>query len=317
MKIAIVGAGAMGCLYGSRLSTTDHEIWLLDIMEEHIKTIQSQGLTVIEKNKDGIDEIKVYKHLKATTKPEEIGPVDLALIFVKSTITHLAVTNNRPIFGPKTLILTLQNGLGNVEAIAAISGSANIIAGTTAHGASMLGPGKIRHSGIGKTIIGELSGENTERILRVCDLFTHANLETEVSHNVIGLIWDKLLVNVGINALTAITGLKNGKLVENREIEELLELSVAEAQKVATAKGISLNFLDPIEHTKQICKATAENSSSMLQDVLNQRKTEIEQINGAIVREGRLLGIETPINLVLKNLVKAKEADYERLQQGT
>ncbi len=317
MKIAIVGAGAMGCLYGSRLSSTDHEIWLLDIMEEHINTIQRKGLTVVEKNKDGIDEIKLYKHLKATTKPEEIGQVDLAIIFVKSTITNLAVSSNKAIFGPNTLILTLQNGLGNVEAISQICGLANIIAGTTAHGASMIQSGEIRHSGIGKTVIGELSGKSTERILSISDLFNGAELETEVSNNVIGLIWDKLLVNVGINALTAITGLKNGKLIENPEIEELLELSVAEAQKVAQAKGISLNFNNPIEHTKQVCKATAENNSSMLQDVLNRRKTEIEQINGAIVREGLLLNVDTPVNLVLKNLVKAKEADYEKLQQST
>lgn len=317
MKIAIVGAGAMGCLYGSRLSTTNHEIWLLDIMEDHIKTIQRQGLTVVEKNKDGIDETKVYKHLKATTKPEEIGQVDLAIIFVKSTITDMAVSGNKPIFGPNTLILTLQNGLGNVEAIAHIGGLTNVIAGTTAHGASMMQSGEIRHSGTGKTMIGELSGESTERILTISDIFNSAELETEVSNNVVGLIWDKLLVNVGINALTAITGLKNGKLIENPEIEELLELSVLEAEKVAKAKGVSLNFSNPIEHTKQVCKATADNSSSMLQDVLNRRKTEIEQINGAIVKEGILLGVDTPVNLVLKNLVKAKEANYENLQQST
>lgn len=314
MKIAIVGAGAMGCLYGSRLSVTGHEIWLLDIMEEHMETIRRNGLTVLEKNKDGFEETYIFRHLKATTKPDEIGQVDLALIFVKSTITHLAVINNRAIFGPDTLILTLQNGLGNVEDILSASQSTNIIAGTTAHGASMLGPGKIRHSGIGKTIIGELSGESTDRILSIAQLFNAAGLETEVSENVLGLIWDKLLVNVGINALTAITGLQNGKLVLNREIEELLELLVAEAQMVAQVKGICLNFPDPITHTKQVCRATGENISSMLQDILNHRKTEIDQINGAIIKEGKLLGIDTPVNVVLRNLVKAKETDYEGLQ---
>jgi 2-dehydropantoate 2-reductase len=151
----------------------------------------------------------------------------------------------------------------------------------------------------------------TPRIVSLAGIFNSADLLTEVSHNVMGLIWDKLLVNVGINALTAITGLKNGGLLASRHTEELLELAVTEAQKVGLAKGIKFNFADPVAHTKEVCLATAENTSSMLQDIKNQRRTEIDQINGAIVREGKLSRIETPVNQVLYNLVKMKEADYE------
>ena len=125
-----------------------------------------------------------------------------------------------------------------------------------------------------------------------------------------GLIWDKLLVNIGINALTAITGLKNGQLIEYKETEWILEEAVKEAFEISKAKEIKLNFQDPVAHTKEVCKATAENKASMLQDVTNKRKTEIKMINGAIVDEGEKYGINTPINKILTNLILIKEELY-------
>jgi 2-dehydropantoate 2-reductase len=200
--------------------------------------------------------------------------------------------------------------LGNIEKIASVVEKERIIGGTTAHGSTVLGAGKIRHAGSGPTIIGEIDGSLTARIQAIVDVLNNANLETTVSDNVVGLIWDKLLVNVGINALTAITRLKNGQLIEFRETEEILELAVSEALKVAMAKGIKLSHADPVAHTKEVCRLTAGNKASMLQDVLHQRKTEIDMINGAIVREGEKLGIQTPINNVLTNLVSVIEKTY-------
>lgn len=168
----------------------------------------------------------------------------------------------------------------------------------------MLGPGKVRHAGSGKTIIGELDGTCTTRIEQVAEVLREAGLETDISHNVLGLVWDKLLVNVGINALTAITKLHNGELLDHPEIEELLVAAVSEAQAVALAKGIVLNNDDPVGHTRAVCAATAANRSSMLQDMINQKQTEIEMINGAVVRVGAEVGVETPVNLTLTNLIK-------------
>ena len=128
--------------------------------------------------------------------------------------------------------------------------------------------------------------------------------------NVLGFIWDKLIVNIGINALTALTGLKNGQLIEFKETEELLELAVLEAVEVAKKEGIKLNHADFVAYTKKVCGLTAENRASMLQDVSNKRKTEIEVINGAIVREGERLGIPTPVNKVLVNLVSVIQQTY-------
>lgn len=300
MKIAIVGAGAMGCLYGAKLSEVpSNEVYLIDVWKEHIDAVNENGLTMEENG-----ELLHYNNLKGTSDAGQAGPCDLAVVFVKSTQTSAAVKENKAVFGPDTIALTLQNGLGNIDLIRAEIGDGNVIAGTTAHGATMLGPGRMRHAGSGKTIIGELDGSRSERLEKVAQVFRTAGLATELSDNVLGLVWDKLMVNVGINALTGITRLQNGELLNYPEIEELLEAAVTEAHHIAKAKDIKLGCEDPVSHTKDVCRATAANRSSMLQDILNQKQTEIDMINGAIVRECKAAGIAAPVNLVLTNLIK-------------
>lgn len=299
MKIAIIGAGAMGCLYGAKLSTVPgNQVYLLDIWKEHVNAINNDGLYMEENG-----ELLCYNHLTAATDAVAVGIVDLAIIFVKSTLTEQAVEANKAVFGGNTIAITLQNGVGNIESIGSLIGAENVMAGTTAHGATMLGPGKIRHAGVGKTMIGELSGVRSKRINEIAEVFSAAGLEVEVSENVLGLVWDKLLVNVGINALTGITKLTNGEILAHPEIEGILEEAVKEGIAVANAKGIVLGFTDPVAHTKEVCKATAANKSSMLQDVLNHKRTEIDMINGAIVREGKSTGLATPVNQVLCALI--------------
>ena len=304
MKIVILGAGAMGCLYGGHLAK-DNEVWLLDVWKGHVDEINRKGLLI-----EGISGDRVVKNIKATTNAADIGVADVVFVFVKSTITDLAIIQNKCIFGNNTIVLTLQNGLGNIDKINQSIDSKNILAGVTSHGATMLSPGKIYHAGIGTTHIGELDGLVTKRVESIAHILRTAGLETLISENVSGLIWGKLLVNVGINALTAITGFKNGELIQNKETEELLALAVEEAWNIAKANNIVLSYDDPIYHTKQVCKSTAENRSSMLQDVSNKRKTEIDMINGAIVREGKRIGVPTPVNTVLTNLIKAIENNY-------
>lgn len=305
MKIAILGAGAMGSLYGGMLAEGGNEVWLVDVWQDHVDKINQEGLYI-----KGISGNRVIKNIKATSNSSDVKKVDLVVIFVKSTITDIAVSTNKILFRHHPMVLTLQNGLGNIEKISTVVGKSNILAGITAHGSTMLAPGKINHAGIGETYLGELDGSISPRIQEIYNVFNESNLKTTLSHNVLGLIWDKLLVNVGINALTAITGLKNGELVKFQEAEELLKLAVKEAMAVANAKGIQLSYNDPINHTKKVCKATATNHSSMLQDILNKRKTEIDMINGAIVKEGNLLGISTPINKTLTNLVSLLQKNF-------
>lgn len=303
LKIGIIGAGAMGSLYGGILAEAGHEVYFIDVYEAHVDAVNANGLII---NKNG--EERAVKGIRATTKAEEVGPVELAIVFVKSTITDIAVQSNKAVFDENTIVLTLQNGLGNIEKIETVVDASQIIAGTSANGANMAGPGKVNHAGFGGTTIGELSGEITDRIREIERVLSAKELgPVKISENVIGLIWDKLLVNVGINPLTALTHMRNGELLDYPETTMLMDTVVNEAIVVAKAKGITLGFADPLGHVKDVTIATSGNISSMLSDILNHRKTEIDNINGAIVREGKVLGIPTPANEMVTNLMKGKE----------
>lgn len=306
MKIAIIGSGSMGSLYGGILAENGHDVYFIDVFKEHVDAINEKGLCI---EKDGNE--RYIKNAKAVTDSSTIGIVDLAIVFVKSTITDIAMESNKSILGKDTLVLTLQNGMGNIEQIEKLVDKSRIIVGTSANGASFVEPGKIKHSGHGGTVLGEISGEETSRIKEIHKIFDLEELgNAELSKNVMSLIWEKLIVNCGINPLTALTGLKNGELLENKESEELLEEIALEAIKVANASGIELSFQDA-SHCKHVARATSGNQSSMLSDVLNHRRTEIMNINGAIVRIGKELGIETPYNKLMTNLILLKEKEYK------
>lgn len=294
----------MGCLYGGYLARLGVDVWLYDVWPEHVRAMNDHGLTIVDQNGEHVIPVK------ATLDVAEIGIADLVIIFVKSTQTARAVEQVRDCIGSATLVLTLQNGLGNIEAIAAHVDSERVLAGVTSQGCTLLGPGKIRHAGVGKTHIGPVAGTAPAGMEEVVRIFNEAGLETEVSHNAVGMIWTKLVTNVGVNALTAITGLHNGDLLKYPELVEIMDAAVSEVEQVAAAKGIMLEVDNPKEHVHSVCRATAANRSSMLQDVSNKRQTEIVSINGAIVREAERLNINVPYNRVLTNLVKVIEKTY-------
>jgi 2-dehydropantoate 2-reductase len=307
MKITIVGAGAMGSLFGGLLAESGNEVYLLDIWKEHVETINKKGLWI-----EGLSGDRFIK-IKAVTEPKEIGIAsDLIIIFVKSYHTESAAKNISLLVGGNTTILTLQNGLGNFEILSNIFGSEKVITGTTSYGATMLGPGRVRHAGIGPTAIGELNGKITNRIGKIAQLLTQAGIKTETSDNVMGLVWSKLLINVGINALGVLIRVKNGELVKGKYSLKLQRELVEEASEVAKKKGIKLIHQDMVKEIALICEKTSGNINSMLQDVLKKRRTEINFINGAIVREGRKLNLSTPVNQVITDLIKAVEEAYQK-----
>lgn len=307
MKIAIVGAGAMGSLFGGLLAESGNEVYLLDIWKEHVKAINKNGLWI-----EGLSGDRFIK-IKAVTEPKEIdGISDLIIIFVKSYHTENAAKNISLLVGENTSILTLQNGLGNFEILSNIFGSEKVIAGTTSYGATMLGPGRVRHAGIGPTTIGELNGKITTRIEKIARILSQAEIKTKTSDNVLGLVWSKLLINVGINALGVLIRIKNGELVKGKYSLKLQRELVEEALEVAKRKGIKLIHQNIVKEVALICEKTSGNINSMLQDVLKKRKTEIDFINGAIVREGKKLNISTPVNQVITNLIKAVEEAYQK-----
>jgi 2-dehydropantoate 2-reductase len=312
MRIAIVGAGAMGLLFTHLLSRdTQSEIWLLDIHPARERKIREEGLWV--------EGVSGEHHLlpRITSRPEEIGPADLLILCVKSPDTFEAAQNARPAVGPDTGALTLQNGLGNIESIERALGTGRALGGTTSMGATALGPNRVRHAGWGETIIGETTGRKTRRAAEVLEVFRRAGLDASYTDNLTGLLWSKLIINVGINALTALTGIHNGRLLHHEGTRRVMKAAVEEAAQVAHAQGIRLLYEDPVGKVAAVCEATAGNIASMLQDVLRQRRTEIEQINGAVVRHAAGLGLRAPVNETLLGLVKTLEETYAvRIQKG-
>jgi 2-dehydropantoate 2-reductase len=306
MKIAIVGAGAMGSLFGALLAEGGHKVWLFDVWQEHIETINQNGVSI---EHDGTTR---RVRLNAASDPEEIGASDLVLIFVKATQTHAAVQTAARLAGDTGLVMTLQNGMGNAEAIAKIIASDRIAVGTTAYGSTMLEAGSIRHAGAGSTTIG-MWGQSDKAFKtagHIAGQFNQAGIDTHAVEDVRPVLWAKLIVNVGINAITALTGIKNGQILDLEPTRELSRAAIEEAAAVANALGIETRK-DAVDHVFQVAAATATNRSSMGQDVDHCRLTEIDAINGFVVREALQKGLTAPVNQTLTALVKTMEAHYK------
>ncbi len=302
MRITIVGAGAMGSLFGGLLSRVAN-VSLLDPWAEHVAAIRQNGLRIEEPSGE------VIATLHATSDPSEIEPTDLAIIFVKSHRTQWASETASRFLRPEGLALTLQNGIGNRDVIAGVLGEHRAWQGTTAHGATLLGPGHVRHAGQGLTHV-ENKPRIEEKIQEIATLFRQAGIETDVSGDVESLLWGKLVINVGINALTALLRVRNGVLGEANGPRALMERAVEEAVLVARARGVKLPYDDPQKRVREVAIATGANLSSMLQDVMRGSQTEVDVINGVIVRQARELGMAAPVNELLTALIKAVEETY-------
>ena len=306
MKIAVVGAGAMGSLFGALLAEDGNKVWLYDVQADHVNAINENGLTI--EHEGHVRTVTI----KATCRPDEIGPVDLAIIFVKSTHTRAAATTAHDLVGAKGLAMTLQNGMGNADIIAGVIKPDRILAGTTAHGATMLGAGKIRHAGTGATTIGMWAPGQTgyAKAQQFADVFTRAGINTDAVKDVREVVWHKLFINIGINAITALTGIKNGQILDLEVTRELSSKAVNEAIAVARAEGIKVQE-KMVTQVFKVAEATAVNRSSMGQDVDNQRQTEISAINGFIVREARKVGLKAPVNETLTALIETMQYHYK------
>lgn len=292
----------MGCLFAASLKQAGHDVTLLDYIRERASQINDQGIVV--------EGVTGKYTVKVPTVAGDIPETpDLVLICVKSYNTREAGQIIEPWLKKDTGIVTLQNGVGNLEILEEIFGRDRVLGGVTAEGATLLGPGKIRHAGKGETIIGP-GGDPESAAERMVSAFNRAGFQTRSVERVNDLIWGKLIINVGINALTAITRLKNGRLPQFEGTRRLMEDAVKEAVAVADAKKIQLPYPDPIGRVVEVCRATAGNIASMLQDVLKEKNTEIDFINGAIVREGKAMGIPTPVNLTLTSLVQVIQKTY-------
>lgn len=300
MKIAIIGAGAMGCLYGAYLARNRENVWLNDVWDDHVNKINGCGLSVVSP-----DESFIVKP-RATTIITDIGKADLIIICVKSHHTTEAALVAETLAKEDTLVMTLQNGLGNGDQLAEIFSPQRVFVGATAMGATLLEPGHLMHSGIKPTHIGAMDGDHPA-LEQIASKLTSAGLPTVVTPDVSSLMWSKLAIHAGINAVTAITKLTNGELLTVPHAVQLAEMAVAEVAAVAKAKGVALLFTDPIAEMHDFAKSMKEHRSSMLQDVTNKRRTEVEAINGMVVAEGKKLAVPTPVNETLMLAIRTIE----------
>ena len=292
----------MGSLFGGRLSLNGHDVVLYDIFQAHVDRINTDGLEIEESATGEI--LKAFP--LASSDPLDVKDSDLMVVFVKSTATEAVAKQFVPMAGEHTVVLTLQNGLGNEDILRKHFGEHRTAAGVTSQGATFLGPGKIRHAGSGPTHIC-MSDKKNEKLSAVVAALKDSGFEVDIEENIADLVWSKLIINVGINAVTAISGLENGKLLDYPEMKSLMADLVEEAVKVAEKKGVKLSYSNPIELVYEVSEKTAENRSSMLQDFDRGSFTEIDFINNAIVREGAKLGIDTPYNRQISELVKTME----------
>ena len=306
MKIVIVGPGALGSLVAASLSKGKEEVYLLDKDKERAGIINQAGISV-----EGVSG-SWQAQVKTTSEVKDIAGCDLIIICVKSYDTKEAVTRVKSLAGENTKVLTLQNGIGNIEIISEVIGPDKVIGGGNKAGAALILPGRIRHAGRGETVIGRIDGKIPVEMRSIREAFNKAGLETRISRDIKSLLWSKLIINAGINALTAVTRLNNGRLVEFEGTRKILRELVTEAVRVAKRKRIKLIYDDPLAKVEAVCEATATNVSSMLQDALRKKRTEIDFINGVIVRQGQESGIPVPANSMLVDLVKTIEASYNK-----
>ncbi len=303
MNITIIGAGAMGSLFGSFLVRTGESVLLVDTWQEHVNAINTRGLGVEFNGK-----IKRVDIVAAHDIPAD-GKSDLVIIFVKSTQTEQVAPGAVKCLKSNGFVLTLQNGMGNADGIAKYVPLDRVIAGTTSHGATLLEPGLIRHAGVGPTVMGMWSEKSNAGLENIKELFLRAGIDTRIDDNIPVVIWKKLVINIGINAITALTGIRNGSILDAPPTGELVRSAVEEACKVALAHGVELpdNMADQVF---KVAKATGSNRSSMGQDVDNRRQTEIDAINGAIVTLAEEKAISVPVNKTLTALIQTVQKNY-------
>ena len=287
MRIVLFGAGAMACLFGARLAETA-EVTLVDSWAEGIAAIRERGI-IIEDSK-GTRSVPV----RVQSLEAPAVPANLALVLVKAWQTERVASRLEEYLSSDGLAVSLQNGIGNVELL-----GSRAFPGSTSEGATLLGPGFVRAGGSGPTHM--VAPDWAVNLLRDAGFDTHSCGLREAE----GLLWGKLCVSCGINALTGLLQILNGELLKRPDACDLMIRAAEECASVARAGGIRIPFSDTAAHVKDVARRTAGNKSSMYQDILRGAPTECDAIYGAVVREAELHGVAAPVNGTLWKLMRA------------
>jgi len=297
MKIVVLGAGAIGSFFGGMLSK-NHDVTLIG-RKDHVQEINRNGLQIQGKT-------RLKRKINAVTSVKESSNIpDLLLVTVKSFDTLKAIREAKSIIQNETLVLSFQNGLGNIELINQVVPSNRIIAGITTHGIQYVKPGLIHHKGKGSTVIGSITEKNSEKVTAVTSALESSCIPTTISSDILEDIWKKAIVNASINPVTTIFKCENGYLAQNPILTQLVQLICAESTHIAQKKDYSFTVEELNELTLRVISQTKHNHSSMLQSVQQGKKTEIDQINGKFVEIGKKLGCSTHLNELLIKMVKS------------
>lgn len=319
MRFCVVGAGAMGCLYGGRLAQAGHDVTLVDVWTEHVDAIDRSGLLL--SGIGGDSRIPVH----ASKDAAGVAPADVVIVLSDANSTAEAGRTAARLLAADGFVLTLQNGIGNYETLAPIIGEERTLAGLSYHSAAIDGPGHAIHTNVGPTWIGERDGKPSERIAKLEVAFAAAGLNPVVVDDIVGYIWDKWVLNCTANSVCAITGLRNGEARRIPPVAEYQERIIDEALAVRAAKGIEGH--DPnLKATITGFLEKKYNKPSMLLHIEAGKRTEIDALNGAVVREGKKLGVSTPFNEAITMLIKGLEKarmqaahgpaiDYKKLEE--
>ena len=309
-KLVVVGAGAMGSLFGGLLAEKGMDVTLLDPWQQHIDAIKANnGLQMVGHGGDRTIP------LQATTNAQEIKEADLVFFQCKAVYNDAAATSVKHLFTSEsnTIAISFQNGLGSEEKIAEYLGKENVLGGLTAQGANMEAPGKVRNHTELPSYIGEMGGGVSDRVSNVANILTAHGLPTKASENIRKSIWAKLFANVGVSPISGILNITLGEIYDNAYANGISFKAIDEAVLVAEAEGLSFTQEEASKVFKSIINpqtGTPGNKSSLCVDLLNERPSEIDYINGAIARLGKKHNIPTAINDTLTSLVKAIESKF-------
>ncbi len=306
MKIVIVGGGAIGRLFGSFLGTGGHEVNLVDIDQKVIGAIRGEGIGLMAQDEEDRD-IVISVPVTALDNGSKVQSCDLVLILVKSQATLAAARSVAHLITATCPVICIQTGLGNLEEIKTIIAENNVLVGLTFMSGTALGGARVRQGGIGTTYIGEITGEFTPRLEKIAQLFNDCGIVTRMAHRILGRLWCKVIVYSAINPLSAILKVPNGCLTTREESVALMKTLLDEGKRVADACSIDLVCEDLYQLLFETCQQSANNLSSMLQDILNERGTEIDAQNGAICRYAEMHGVSVPTHRTILQLIKLLE----------
>jgi 2-dehydropantoate 2-reductase len=300
MKIAVIGAGAMGSIYGGHLSL-HNDVTLIDTNPKVIETVQQNGLKIEENGQENI-----YRP-SAAVSCEGMEPVDLIILFVKALYSKAALSGNRNLIGPNTYVMTLQNGSGHEDILGEFVPQDHIIIGTTEDNGEVLGFGHIRHGGVGNTNVGMLTEDKENFLNKLKESFDSCGFNVRIHPNIQQLIWDKLFTNVSLSAVTAVLQVNIGYIAANEYAWQMTMALLHEAVETAHALGLEADEEKLAEKIRATSVGSPEGVTSICADIRAGRKTEVDTISGSVVRAAHKAGVPVPVHEFVVNTIHALE----------